>query len=224
MYHPLLCAHAPATALCPCAIILWPCTITPLWSIIAGDARQRARIGVVQGPEHDPGVSFRSAAELFRIIRHERTDCDYRVSVTLFEIYNEQVNFYYSVCLRNTRARPNCQHRALPWTETERSGIALPDSVESSNGPQVRDLLVDPKEQDQKKYEIKQGEKGLHIPELQVREIYDHKEVVDVMAQGLQIRKVGRTNANEVLHNFDFVGSRSVATRRKKPETGSTLG
>ena len=36
-------------------------------------------------------MSFRSAAELFRIINTERTDRKYSVTVTLFEIYNEAI-------------------------------------------------------------------------------------------------------------------------------------
>jgi hypothetical protein len=33
----------------------------------------------VQGPPHDPGLSFRSVAELFRIINFERIDYEYKV-------------------------------------------------------------------------------------------------------------------------------------------------
>ncbi len=32
-----------------------------------------------QGPPHDPGLSFRSVAELFRIINFERIDYEYKV-------------------------------------------------------------------------------------------------------------------------------------------------
>ena len=45
----------------------------------------------MQGSDTDPGISFRAVAELFRIIQHERTDYKYDVSVTLFEIYMENV-------------------------------------------------------------------------------------------------------------------------------------
>ncbi len=34
---------------------------------------------LVQGPPHDPGLSFRSVAELFRIINFERIDYEYKV-------------------------------------------------------------------------------------------------------------------------------------------------
>ena len=106
----------------------------------------------MQGPEIDPGVSFRSAAELFRLIREERQDYDYYVTVSLFEIYNEE----------------------------------------------LKDLLADPKVASSKKYEIKMGEKGYHIPELKTVRIHSHRDVVDLMAQGLNNRSVGRTNVNEV--------------------------
>ena len=33
----------------------------------------------MQGPPHDPGLSFRSVAELFRIINFERIDYEYKV-------------------------------------------------------------------------------------------------------------------------------------------------
>ena len=58
----------------------------------------------MQGPEIDPGVSFRSAAELFRLIKEERTDYVYSVSVSLFEIYNEEVRHSLAHALARTQA------------------------------------------------------------------------------------------------------------------------
>ena len=102
-----------------------------------GRCRQMQPRGNYIFAEIDPGVSFRSAAELFRLIREERADYEYYVTVSLFEIYNED----------------------------------------------LRDLLADPRVSANKKYEIKMGEKGYHIPELKTVRIESHRDVVDIMAQ-----------------------------------------
>ena len=49
-------------------------------------------------------MSFRSAAELFRLIKEERTDYVYSVSVSLFEIYNEEVRHSLAHALARTQA------------------------------------------------------------------------------------------------------------------------
>jgi kinesin family protein C2/C3 len=45
----------------------------------------------MEGPQTDPGVSYRAVANLFHLLKEDRTDYDYKISVTLFEIYNEQI-------------------------------------------------------------------------------------------------------------------------------------
>ena len=103
-------------------------------------------------------MSFRSAAELFRLIKEERTDYVYSVSVSLFEIYNEEVRHSLAHALARTQAScldaRACKHafarrcvhalaRADAVTCTQwRMRLEWPQCVSVG---QLRDLLVDPK-------------------------------------------------------------------------------
>jgi kinesin family protein C2/C3 len=45
----------------------------------------------MEGPAGDPGVNYRALDELFRLIDERRGDWEYRVRVSMVEIYNEQL-------------------------------------------------------------------------------------------------------------------------------------
>ena len=80
-------------------------------------------IHILQGPESNPGINKRAMNELFRIAGGKRGDWNYNFTVSMTEIYNEQV---HDLLGRNPEARLDIKQGAqgnfvqgLTWLEVE---------------------------------------------------------------------------------------------------------
>jgi len=77
----------------------------------------------MEGPRDNPGLNYRTLAELFAVQR-ERTDFEYRISVSVLEIYNEQIfDLLVPPPPKNTL---NSVQRPLDIRQTAH-GIVVPD-------------------------------------------------------------------------------------------------
>jgi len=61
----------------------------------------------------------------------------------------------------------------------------------------IRDLLIEPLKMKGKKYEIKQGESGVYVPDITILPVHTHDDIIKITEFGKRNRATSATNVNE---------------------------
>ncbi|DAZ98804.1 TPA: hypothetical protein N0F65_000960, partial [Lagenidium giganteum] len=122
----------------------------------------------MQGPKHDRGVYFRAADLIFQTVQAQRDLFDFRVTLQMVEIYNEEV---YDLL-------------AAPAAASTFAGPALEGTTSTEKA--TRSVV-----------EIRHGEQGVYLKDCSSSVVTSAKDIYQTIDHGNANRSVHATNKNE---------------------------